>query len=37
MFPKGGRWGPVNAWEPAGRGNEWQDNVWLDTGRPVEP
>ncbi|WP_182872787.1 hypothetical protein [Microbispora sp. H10670] len=37
IFPKGGRWGPVNAWESAGRGNEWRDNVWLDTGRPVEP
>ncbi|MEW2358233.1 hypothetical protein [Spirillospora sp. NPDC029432] len=36
-FGKGGRYGPVTAWDPAGQGNVWKDNVWADTGRPVRP
>ncbi|MEZ0071484.1 hypothetical protein [Planotetraspora sp. GP83] len=37
LFPKGGRWGPVVGWEASGKGNEWRNNVWADSGRPVEP
>jgi hypothetical protein len=34
-FPKGGAYGPVTAFEQSGQGNEWRDNVWDDTNRPV--
>jgi hypothetical protein len=34
-FPKGGAFGPVTAFTPKGTGNQWQGNVWDDTGLPV--
>jgi hypothetical protein len=33
--PKGGRYGPLAAWDATLPGNEWSDNVWDDTGAPV--
>ncbi|MFD2082571.1 hypothetical protein SAMN05421678_11118 [Actinopolymorpha cephalotaxi] len=36
IFPKGGYWGPVTAYDPRGQGNVWQNNTWPD-GRPVQP
>jgi hypothetical protein len=33
--PKGGRYGPLAAWDSTLPGNEWLDNVWDDTGAPV--
>jgi hypothetical protein len=33
--PKGGRYGPLAAWDVTLPGNEWSDNVWDDTGAPV--
>jgi hypothetical protein len=35
VSPKGGRYGPVAAWDPASPGNVWVDNVWDDTGAPI--
>lgn len=37
VFPDGGQHGPVAYWDPAGTGNVWRGNVWLDTGEPVVP
>jgi hypothetical protein len=40
VFPKGGAYGPVAAWDPGGTGNIWTGNVWADgpsAGRPVTP
>jgi hypothetical protein len=37
-FPRGGYWGPVTYWEPAG--NTWSGNTWADgpnAGKPVSP
>jgi hypothetical protein len=33
--PKGGRYGPLAAWDATLPGDEWLDNVWDDTGTPV--
>jgi len=32
---KGGRYGPLAAWDGTLPGDEWSDNVWDDTGAPV--
>ncbi|TDD82364.1 hypothetical protein [Actinomadura rubrisoli] len=37
IYKKGGFFGPVTAFEPRGKGNVWQGNVWADTGKPVLP
>lgn len=36
FFPNGGAFGPVTAFDPAGVGNAWADNVWDETGESVE-
>ncbi len=37
VHPKGGRYGPVARWDATAPGNVWADNVWDDTGAPVDP
>jgi hypothetical protein len=34
-FAKGGYWGPVTAFNPAGQGNVWSGNVWDSTGQVI--
>ena len=34
-FPRGGHFGPVAHFNARGDGNVWLNNVWLDTGAPV--
>ncbi|WP_448074214.1 hypothetical protein [Georgenia yuyongxinii] len=34
-FPRGGSFGPVTAFNPAGSGNTWTGNVWDETGATV--
>jgi hypothetical protein len=34
---KGGQYGPVANWDATSPGNVWLDNVWDDTGAPVQP
>ena len=36
LFPNGGHYGPVTAFDPAGEGNVFEDNVWDDSLLPVE-
>ncbi|WP_433380416.1 hypothetical protein ACQPZX_15280 [Actinoplanes sp. CA-142083] len=37
VHPQSGQFGPVAHWDEHGSGNEWRDNVWADTGRPITP
>lgn len=35
LFPKGGFWGPLTYFNPKGKGNRFEGNVWETTGEPV--
>lgn len=37
VWPKGGYWGPVTAFQSGRPGNVWSGNVWQDTGAAVLP
>lgn len=37
FFPGSGAYGPIEEWNSAATGNLWRDNVWHDTGEPVQP
>jgi hypothetical protein len=34
-YPRGGRYGPVTAFNSAGSGNVWSGNTWDSTGQPI--
>jgi Domain of unknown function (DUF4082) len=37
FYAKGGYFGPVTRFNPAGSGNQWSNNRWLGTGAPINP
>jgi hypothetical protein len=35
LFPHGGYYGYLTAFDPSGTGNAWSGNVWDEDGRPL--